>query len=127
MAHRKHHRKHRTNKKSSKSQFNNNIINTAVGKTVSITKSTSKKYMPKSSNNSSRMKGTKDITDILKDAPVSVAATDAHSSLETTSIFPDADAAAGAQTDAQTDEDVSGPAAANSNQHENAITLSLTE
>jgi hypothetical protein len=87
----------------------------------------SKKYMPKSSNNSSRMKGTKDITDILKDAPVAVAATDAHSSLETTSIFPDADAAAGAQTDAQTDEDVSGPAAANSNQHENAITLSLTE
>ena len=81
----------------------------------------SKKYVPKSSNNSSRMKGTKDITDIIKDAPVAVASTDAHSSLETASIFPDADAAA------VTDEDVSVPAAANSNQHENAITLSLTE
>ena len=84
----------------------------------------SKKYMPKSSNNSSRMKGTKDMTDmkdITKDAPVAVAATDAHSSLETTSIFPDADAAA------VTDEDISGPEAANSNQHENTITLSLTE
>jgi hypothetical protein len=83
----------------------------------------SKKYVPKSSNNSSRMKGTKDITDIIKDAPVAVASTDAHSSLETASIFPDADAAESAQTD----EDVSVPAAANSNQHENAITLSLTE
>jgi hypothetical protein len=84
----------------------------------------SKKYVPKSSNNSSRMKGTKDITDmkdITKDAPVAVASTDAHSSLETASIFPDVDAAA------VTDEDVSVPAAANSNQHENAITLSLTE
>ena len=81
----------------------------------------SKKYVPKSSNNSSRMKGTKDITDIIKDAPVAVASTDAHSSLETASIFPDADAAA------VTDEDVSVPAASNSNQHENAITLSLTE
>ena len=81
----------------------------------------SKKYVPKSSNNSSRMKGTKDITDIIKDAPVAVASTDAHSSLETASIFPDVDAAA------VTDEDVSVPAAANSNQHENAITLSLTE
>ena len=42
-------------------------------------------------------------------------------------IFPDADATTGAQTDAHTNEDISGPAAANSNQHENAITLSLTE
>ena len=91
----------------------------------------SKKYIPKSSNNNnninngSRMKGIKDIT---KDAPIAVAvavvaATDAHSSLETTSIIPDADAA---DTGAHADEDISGPAA-NSNQHENAITLSLTE
>jgi hypothetical protein len=88
----------------------------------------SKKYIPKSSNNNnninngSRMKGIKDVT---KDAPIAVAvvaATDAHSSLETTSIIPDADA----DTGAHADEDISGPAA-NSNQHENAITLSLTE
>jgi hypothetical protein len=87
----------------------------------------SKKYTHKPDNNnnnnngSKKKGGIKDITDIIKDAPVAVAATDAHSSLETATIFPDVDAAA------VTDEDVSVPAAANSNQHENAITLSLTE
>jgi hypothetical protein len=90
----------------------------------------SKKYMPKLSNNnnnSSRMKG-------IKDIPTSVAATNAHSSLEATSILPDAtlstthaDADAHTNADAHDNEDVSGPAEVNSNQHENAITLSLTE
>lgn len=85
----------------------------------------SKKYMPKSSNsnnNSSRMKE-------IKDIPTPVAATNAHSSLEATSILPDATPPtthADAHANAYDNEDVSGPAA-NSNQHENAITLSLTE
>jgi hypothetical protein len=80
----------------------------------------SKKYTHKPDNNNNNNNGSKKKGGI-KDAPVAVASTDAHSSLETTSIFPDADAAA------VTDEDVSVPAASNSNQHENAITLSLTE
>jgi hypothetical protein len=92
----------------------------------------SKKYMPKSSNssnNGSKMKGIKDIKDIP--TPTSVAATNAHSSLEATSILSDATpptthADADAHANAYDNEDVSGPAA-NSNQHENAITLSLTE
>jgi len=92
----------------------------------------SKKYMPKSSNsnnNGSRMKGIKEIKDIP--TPTPVADTNAHSSLEATSILPDATpptrhADADADTNAYDNEDVSGPAA-NSNQHENAITLSLTE
>ena len=96
----------------------------------------SKKYMPKSSNSNnsgSKMKGIKEIKDIL--TPTPVAATNAHSSLEATSILPDAtpptthadaDADTNADTNAYDNEDVSGPAA-NSNQHENAITLSLTE
>lgn len=95
----------------------------------------SKKYMPKSSNignNSSRMKGIKDTP-----TPTHFAATDAHSSLEATSILPDATLStstaptthtdADARANAYENEDVSVPAAANSNQHENAITLSLTE
>jgi hypothetical protein len=86
----------------------------------------SKKYTHKPDNNNNNNNGSKKKGGI-KDAPVAVAATDAHSTLETTSIFPDADATTGAQTDAHTNEDISGPAAANSNQHENAITLSLTE
>ena len=73
------------------------------------------------------MKGIKEI----KDIPTPVAATNAHSSLEATSILPDATpptihADADAHANAYDNEDVSGPAA-NSNQHENAITLSLTE
>jgi hypothetical protein len=92
----------------------------------------SKKYMPKSSNssnNGSKMKGIKDIKDIP--TPTPVAATNAHSSLEATSILPDATpptthADADAHANAYDNEDVSGPAV-NSNQHENAITLSLTE
>ena len=92
----------------------------------------SKKYIPKSSNsdnNSSRIKGIKEIKDIF--TPTPVAATNAHSSLEATSILPDATpptihADADAHANAYDNEDVSGPAA-NSNQHENAITLSLTE
>jgi hypothetical protein len=96
----------------------------------------SKKYMPKTSNsnnNGSRMKGIKEIKDIQ--TPTPVADTNAHSSLEATSILPDAtpptrhadaDADTNADTNAYDNEDVSGPAA-NSNQHENAITLSLTE
>jgi len=92
----------------------------------------SKKYMPKSSNssnNGSKMKGIKDIKDIP--TPTPVAATNAHSSLEATSILsdttpPTTHADADAHANAYDNEDVSGPAA-NSNQHENAITLSLTE
>ncbi len=94
----------------------------------------SKKYMPKppsNNNNTSRMKGIKDIVTLT--TPVPVSATNAHSSLEATSILPDttpptthADADADARADAHDNEDVSGPAA-NSNQHENTITLSLTE
>lgn len=92
----------------------------------------SKKYIPKSSNsdnNSSRIKGIKEIKDIF--TPTPVAATNAHSSLEATSILPDATpptthADADAHANAYDNENISGPAA-NSNQHENAITLSLTE
>jgi hypothetical protein len=94
----------------------------------------SKKYMPKplsNNNNTSRMKGIKDIVTLT--TPVPVSATNAHSSLEATSILPDttpptthADADADARADAHDNEDVSGPVA-NSNQHENTITLSLTE
>ena len=93
----------------------------------------SKKYMPKPSNNNnngSRMKGIKEIKDIPT-TPTPVAATNAHSSLEAASILPDetpptTHADADARADAHDNEDVSGQAA-NSNQHENAITLSLTE
>ena len=75
------------------------------------------------------MKGIKDIVTLT--TPVPVSATNAHSSLEATSILPDTTpptrhADADARTDAHDNEDVSGPAA-NSNQHENTITLSLTE
>jgi hypothetical protein len=84
----------------------------------------SKKYIQKPNNSINGGSKVKGIIKEIKDAP---AATDAHSSLETTSVLPDADAAAaGAHTGAHTNEDVSGPVA-NSNQHENAITLSLTE
>jgi hypothetical protein len=83
----------------------------------------SKKYIQKPNNSINGASKVKGIIKEIKDTP---AATEAHSSLETTSILPDTNAAAGAHTGAHTNEDVSGPAA-NSNQHENAITLSLTE
>jgi len=83
--------------------------------------------MPKLSNNnnSSRIKGIKDMPTTPTPTPA-VAATDAHSSLEATSILPDTDTDTGTHAIERDNEDVSGQAA-NSNQHENAITLSLTE
>jgi hypothetical protein len=97
----------------------------------------SKKYAPKLSNNNNNSSRIKGIKDVPTTTPTHVAATDAHSSLEATSILPDATlststaptthADADAHTHAADTHENEGPAAANSNQHENAITLSLTE